>query len=102
MSDEASRISKTQTQQADKTATFKPATPQIPTDGACPPGDRDCEARTPPPPPGSLPVGSLPVGSLEEFSNYAINYDCPWTTTAIAVVLIGVIFAFSSKRGGRV
>lgn len=94
MSDVPTLAAASQTQQANKTAIYKPwdaSAPAIPTDGACPPGDKECEARTPPPPPGSV----------EEFSNYAINYDCPWTTTAIAVVLIGVIVAFSSKRGGR-
>ena len=97
MSDEASRISKTQTQQADKTATYKPwdaSAPAIPTDGACPAGDEECEARTPPP----------PAGSLEYFCNYGTDPESISTTILSAAFLIGLLFVvsrpFSSKRRG--
>jgi hypothetical protein len=63
----AEQSSEWQQQQAEKATSFTPAKPEIPSDGLCPPGDEECKANMPPPPPGIEPFCSYQQGSNPMF-----------------------------------
>ena len=83
----AEQSSEWQQQQANKAATFTPATPEIPTDRLCAAEDYECKARTPPPPPGT---------TIESFCSHHQDSN-PMFQLVAAVALIGVVAILLAK-----
>ena len=83
----AERSQKTQEEQASRVCQFKPAKPEIATDGRC--ADAACEAQMPPHPPGTL---------NESFRSRSRNSSRWLATLGAAALLFTLLTVFSRSR----